>query len=148
MRCTCNSGVGKGTFSTFLHQKRSRCVNLLACRHLGDSQFSGCTVLYYTEPPYKCVEAPRSQNVVALATLKQKRHFFYFFTPKRFRCVTLLGCGHLGDSELKECTVFYYTEPSYKSAEAPRPQKGVALPTLKQKKAHFLLFHTKKGPGV
>ena len=62
--------------------------------------------------------------------------------------MTLLGCGHLGDSEFKECTVIYCTEPPYKTAEAPRSQKCGALATPKQKKALFLLLLQKKGPGV
>ena len=135
----------KGHFSTFLHKKRSRCVTLLGCGHLGDSELKECTVIYCTKPPYKSAEAPRSQKVVALATLKQKKApFSTFFTKERSRCVTLLGCGHLGDSEFKECTVVCCTEPPYKSAEAPRSQEVVTLATLKQKKALFLLFYKKK----
>ena len=79
-----------------------------------------------------------------MATLKQKKALFLLFYKKRSRCVTLLGCGHLGDSEFKECTVIYCTEPPYKSAEAPRSQKCGALATLKQKKALFLFFYKKK----
>ena len=74
----------------------------------------------------------------------KKGTFSTSFTPERSRCASLLGCGHLGDSELNECTVLYYTEPPYKSAEAPRFQEVVVLATLKQKKAGFLLFHTRK----
>ena len=55
----------------------------------------------------------------------KKRHLFYVFGPKRSRCVTLLGCGHLEDSEFEKCTVFFYTKLPYKSAEAPRSQTGV-----------------------
>ena len=58
--------------------------------------------------------------------------------------MTLLGCGDLGDSELKECTVMHCTEPPYKSAEAPGSQEVVGLATLKQKKSLFLLFCKKK----
>ena len=51
----------------------------------------------------------------------------------------LLGCGHLGDSEFKECTVIYCNEAPYKTGEAPRSQKVVGLATLNQKEALFLL---------
>ena len=58
--------------------------------------------------------------------------------------MTLLGCGHLGDSVVKECTVIYCREEPYKGAEATRSQEGVLPATLKQKKALFSLLHTKK----
>ena len=51
-----------------------------------------------------------------LATLKQKKPFFYFSTKIWSRCVTLLGYGHLGNSEFKEFTVIHFTGPFYKSA--------------------------------
>ena len=86
-------------------------MTLLGCGHLGDSEFKECTAIYFTESPYKSAEAPRSQEVVGLATLKQKKALFLFFLQKkRSRCVTLLGCGHLGDSEFKECTAIYCME--------------------------------------
>ena len=59
--------------------------------------------------------------------------------------MTLLGYGHLGDSELKEFRVTYCTEPPSKGADAPRSQNAVALATLKQKKALFLLLYKLKG---
>ena len=58
--------------------------------------------------------------------------------------MTLLGCGHLEDSAFKECRVNYCREAPYKSAKAPRSQEPGVLASLKQKKARFLLFHTKK----
>ena len=58
--------------------------------------------------------------------------------------MALLGCGHLGDLEFKECTAIYCTESPYKSAEAPRSQEVVGLATLKQKKALFLFFCKKE----
>ena len=119
-------------------------MTLLGCGQLADSELKHCTVFYCTEAPYKSAEAPRSQEVVVLATLKQKKAPFLLFYTKKVRCVTLLGCGHLGDSEVKECTVLYYTEPLYKCADAPRSRNAVAVATLKQKKALFLLFYTKK----
>ena len=138
----------KHCFYSF-YKKRKRCVTLLGCRHLGDSESKECTAFFFAEPPYKSAEARRSQKVVGIATLKQKKALFLlFFTNKSSRCVTLLGCGHLGDSEYKECTVVCFTEPPYKSAEAPRSQIVVALATLKQKKALFPLFYKTKGPGV
>ena len=57
--------------------------------------------------------------------------------------MTLLGSGHLGDSAFKECTVIYCNEQRYKSAKAPRTREVFVLATLEQKKARFLLFHTK-----
>ena len=41
--------------------------------------------------------------------------------------MTLLGCGHLGDSEFKECTAIYFTESPYKSAELPGLKKLLDL---------------------
>ena len=76
-------------------------MTLLRCGHLGDSEFKECTVIYLTKACYKRSEAPRHQEVVLRATLKQKKHIFYFFTPHRFSCVMLLGCEHLEDSEFK-----------------------------------------------
>ena len=124
--------------------KRSRCLTLLGSEHLGDSELKERTISYCTETPYKSAETPRSQEVVVLATLKQKKAIFYFFTAKRSTCVTLLGSGHVGASTFNECTVIDCREAPYKSAKAPRSQKVVVLATLKQKKALFLLSHTKK----
>ena len=49
---------------------------------------------------------------------------------------------------MSECTVICCTELFYKRSEAPRAQKRGPLATLKQKKALFLPFYKKKGPGV
>ena len=108
-------------------------MTLLGLGHLGDSEFKECTVVYCMEPPYKGAKAPGSQKCGALATLNQKRALFLLFykKKKKSRCVTLPGCGHLGDSEFKECTVVYCIEPPYKSAKAPGSQKCGALATLK-----------------
>ena len=64
--CTCNSELGKGTFTTFLQTKRSRCETLLRFGHLEDSEVKECTVIHCTEPPYKGGEAPRSAKVLQL----------------------------------------------------------------------------------
>ena len=149
MRCTCNCEAEKDTFSTFFTSERSRCVTLLGCGHLGDSEFKDCTVVDCTEPRYKRAEAPRSQKDVTRAALMQKKALFLLlFTNERSRCVTWLGCGHLGDSEFKECTVLYRTEPPYESAEAPRSQKVVTLATPKQKKALFLVSYKERSRCV
>ena len=126
-------------------KKRSRCVTLLGCGHLGDSELKECTAILFTEPPYKGAEAPRSKEVVGLATLKQKKSLFLLFCKTKVQVwATLLGCGHLQESELKECTVIYCTEAHYKNAEAPGSKEVVGLATLKQKKALFLIFCNKK----
>ena len=88
---TCSSEAKKGTFSTFLHQKGPRGVTLLGCGQLEDSEFKECTVFYCTEPPYKSAEAPRSQEVVVLATLKQKKALFLLFHTKRFQVCAFAG---------------------------------------------------------
>ena len=119
-------------------------MSLLRCGHLGDSEFNECTVVYCTEPPYKSAGAPSSQTGVALATLKQKNPLFLPFYTKKVQVCDFAGFWHEGDTEFQECTVLYCTETPYKSAEAPRSQNAVAQATLKQKKAPFLLFHTKK----
>ena len=61
----------------------------------------------------------------------KRYHFYFFFTPKWSKCVTLLGCGHLGNSESRECAVTYCTDATYKRAEAPTSQNIVALATIK-----------------
>ena len=62
---------------------------MLGCRHLGDSEFNECTVIYCTEPPYKSAEAPRSRKRCALATPKQKKALFLLFLQTKGPGVSL-----------------------------------------------------------
>ena len=115
-------------------------MTLFGCGQLGNSEFNKCTVFFCTEPPSKGAEAPRSQNVVALATLKQKKAHFLLFHTRKVQVCDFAGLWAPGDSELQECTVMCYTEPPYKGAETPRSRRVVVPATLKQKRHLFYFF--------